>query len=115
MFKTDHNLWRTSKGDQYGSSSETGVCWVHWAAFASQAPHVCRAQQLQTASAPHAGVVSLISAFGPKVLVRGDHTIVAVRAAGDGADRCGRCNSRRRGAARWDLISRCPGDMAGNA
>jgi hypothetical protein len=39
MFKTDHNLWRTSKGDQYGSSSETGVCWVHWAAFASQAPH----------------------------------------------------------------------------
>src|ERR1700687_1457132 len=60
MFKTDHDLWRTSKGDQYGSSSETSVCWVYWAAFASQAPHVCRAQQLTTASAPHAGAVSLV-------------------------------------------------------
>src|ERR1700676_2515445 len=59
MFKADHKLLRTSKGDQYRSSSETGVCWVYWAAFASQAPHVCRAQQLQTASAPPAGAVSL--------------------------------------------------------
>src|ERR1700675_267415 len=59
MFKADHKLLRTSKGDQYRSSSETGVCWLYWAAFASQAPHVCRAQQLQTASAPHAGAVSL--------------------------------------------------------
>src|SRR5450631_4946702 len=51
MFKTDHKLWRTSKGDQYRSSSETGVCWVYWAAFASQAPRGCRAQQITTASA----------------------------------------------------------------
>jgi hypothetical protein len=51
MFKTDHNLWRTSKGDQYRSSSETGMCWVYWAAFASTPPRGCRAQQITTASA----------------------------------------------------------------
>jgi hypothetical protein len=28
--------------------------------------------------------------------------------AGDGAGRCGRCDRRRRGVARWELISRCP-------
>jgi hypothetical protein len=50
MFKIDHNLWRTSKGDQYRSSSETGMCWVYWAAFASTPPRGCRAQQITTAS-----------------------------------------------------------------
>jgi hypothetical protein len=51
MFKTDHNLWRTSKGDQYRSSSETGMCWVYSAEFASTPPRGCRAQQITTASA----------------------------------------------------------------
>jgi hypothetical protein len=50
-FKTDHKLWRTSTGVQYRSSSETGMCWVYWAAFASTPPRGCRAQQITTASA----------------------------------------------------------------
>jgi hypothetical protein len=53
-------------------------------------------------SATRAGAVSSISAFGPKVLVEGDHAIAVVRTAGDGAGRCGRRNRRRRGAARSD-------------
>jgi hypothetical protein len=40
-----------SKSDQYRSSSETGMCWMYWAAFASTPPRGCRAQQITTASA----------------------------------------------------------------
>jgi hypothetical protein len=43
---------------------------------------------------PRAGAVSLISGFGPKVLVEGDHSDCCLVAAGDGADRCGCCMRR---------------------
>jgi hypothetical protein len=54
---------------------------------------------------PRAGAVSLTSGLGrSKVLVEGDHAMAAVRwASGDGADRCGCRNRRRRGVARLGL------------
>jgi hypothetical protein len=63
--KQTTNLLRTSKGDQYRSSSETGMCWVYWAAFASTLPRGCRAQQITTASASPSWGRFLDISFGP--------------------------------------------------
>jgi len=94
MFKTDHNLWRTSKGDQYRSSSETGTCWVIWAEFASTPPRGCRAQQITTASAsPSWGRFLDIRLWPFKVLVEGDHGDCRYPVAAGEACR----NRRRRG------------------
>jgi hypothetical protein len=60
MFKTDHKLWKSFKSDQYSSSSETGMCWVYWAAFASLRPPRLSSTATQTVSAPRAGAVSLV-------------------------------------------------------
>src|SRR5450631_3254918 len=51
---------------------------------------------------PRAGAVSLISAYGPKVLVEGDHAIADFRwPMATVPTAVAVCNSRRRGAARW--------------
>ena len=60
----------------------------------------------KTASAPHAGAVALIAVQGSGRW--GPRDGCCAMASGDGADRCGCRNRRRRGVARWELISRCP-------
>jgi hypothetical protein len=63
IFKTDHELWKTSAGVQYRSALQTGVCCFYLAAFASTPPRGCRAQQNTKApalAAARAGAASLV-------------------------------------------------------
>src|ERR1700681_2522577 len=63
MFKTDHKLWKTSTGLQYGSPSPNRCVLPLLGCVHVLAPTRCRAQQITTASArPRAGAVALVPA-----------------------------------------------------